>query len=113
METSLYDACQHLHKYRCHRVPCVDPDESSSVLIMMTHGDVLRYLVNHMEESRSSSDSMFDISVKDLNIGSYDDNIHVVSSETPLLSVLELLWYDTFCSLSTHTHTHTHTKQQA
>ena len=97
VETSLYDACKHLHQYRCHRVPCVDPEEESSVLIMMNHRDVLRYLVNHMEESSSASSSkMFDITLKELRIGSYGDNIHVVTSDTPLLTVLELLWYVSF-----------------
>ena len=67
------------------------------MLIMMNHRDVLRYLVNHMEESSSASSSkMFDITLKELRIGSYGDNIHVVTSDTPLLTVLELLWYVSF-----------------
>ena len=75
----------------------MDPEEESSVLIMMNHRDVLRFLVNQMEESSSASSSkMFDITLKELRIGSYGDNIHVVTSDTPLLTVLELLWYVSF-----------------
>jgi hypothetical protein len=66
------------------------------VLIMMNHRDVLRYLVNHMEESSASSSKMFDITLRELRIGSYGDHIHVVTSDTPLLTVLELLWYMSF-----------------
>lgn len=100
VSTSLYDACRHLRKYRCHRVPCVDPEEKSSVLIMMTHQDVLRYLVNHMEEKTQTTEtSRFDVTLKELNIGSYGNNIHVATSDTPLLTVLELLWYKRISSI--------------
>ncbi|CAK4506838.1 unnamed protein product [Aphanomyces euteiches] len=84
-EESLLEACQVLQHHRVHRIAIFDA-EQNSVLSILTHADILEYLVSTFREQRR----LFDQSIVELGIGTFT-NLVTIPEDTPLIHVLHTM----------------------
>jgi len=77
-DSTLYEACTMLQNYRIQWIPVLDA-ASQTCLGVMTHLEVLRYLVSEFREERR----LFDQSIKSLGIGTFKFNGEKIISARP------------------------------
>ena len=86
-DDSLYDACRTLQRFGIHRLPVVDPD-GQTCLTVLTHQSVLMHITGHYR----SNQQLFNESISDLGIGTFDvANLVTTTKDAPLRQVLDLL----------------------
>jgi len=85
-EDTLYEASKTLLQHRIHRLPIIDREESNSILYIMTHYQILYFIM----EALRDKPSVFSYSIESLGIGTYK-NVVTVLKDTPLYVVLNLL----------------------
>jgi len=83
--TTLKNACKLLHSYSVDYLPVILPDDLR-VLATITYTNVLEHLVTHFREQRR----LFDDSIYDLGIGTYE-NLATVTPDHTLAQTLKLL----------------------
>mmetsp|Transcript_10745 Transcript_10745/g.15158 ORF Transcript_10745/g.15158 Transcript_10745/m.15158 type:complete len:370 (+) Transcript_10745:108-1217(+) len=84
--TTLKHACHLLHTHSLDFLPVIIPDDMR-VLATITYTTILEHLVTHFREQRR----LFDDTVYDLNIGTYNENVVTVSHTQSLAEVLHTL----------------------
>jgi 5'-AMP-activated protein kinase regulatory gamma subunit len=84
--TTLKQACKLLHEHNLDFLPIVMP-EDMRVLACITYTNMLEHLVTHFREQRR----LFDDSIYDLHIGTYNDKLVTVSPTQSLAHALELM----------------------
>eukprot|EP00096_Caligus_rogercresseyi_P011939 TRINITY_DN4855_c0_g1_i3.p1 TRINITY_DN4855_c0_g1~~TRINITY_DN4855_c0_g1_i3.p1 ORF type:complete len:475 (+),score=155.03 TRINITY_DN4855_c0_g1_i3:1636-3060(+) len=83
-DASLYDAIRFLILNKIHRLPIIDP-KTNNVLYILTHKRLLKFLFLYIHDLPRPS--FFAKSVKELNIGSYE-NIETATYSTPIIEAL-------------------------
>ena len=86
INSTLYNACNTLHTCVLRFLPVLSPDSGGGVLAVISHIDVLNFLVAQFREQRR----LFEHSVLDLRIGTFE-NLITVPHTTPLRNVLHVL----------------------
>ena len=84
--TSLKQACLMLHRNGLDFLPIVFP-EDMRVLATVTYSNILEHVVTHFREQRR----LFDDSIYDLQIGTYNENLITIGPDRLLADALELL----------------------
>lgn len=91
-ESSLFDACRVLRDHRIHRLPVLS--NTNLLLCTLEHWQVLRFVHQHLggQESHRGppASDLFNLTLSQLRIGTYNDLVTVRQSDT-LLHVLETL----------------------
>ena len=91
--TTLKQACKLLHSHNLEFLPIVFP-EDMRVLACITYTNILEHLVSNFREQRR----LFDDSIYDLKIGTYD-NLVTVTGQHTLRHALELMHYHKLSAL--------------
>jgi len=84
--TTLKQACRQLHEHNLDFLPILMP-EDMRVLACITYTNILEHLVTHFREQRR----LFDDSIYDLRIGTYNDDLVKVAPHQSLAEALELM----------------------
>ncbi|KAI2512077.1 hypothetical protein MHU86_2365 [Fragilaria crotonensis] len=84
--TSLKQACIMLHRNGLDFLPIMFP-EDMRVLATVTYSNILEHVVTHFREQRR----LFDDSIYDLQIGTYNDALITIGPDRLLADALELL----------------------
>lgn len=84
--TSLKQACLMLHRKGLDFLPIIFP-EDMRVLATVTYSNILEHVVTHFREQRR----LFDDSIFDLHIGTYNEALVTISPDKLLVDALELL----------------------
>ena len=86
INSTLYNACNTLHTCALRFLPVISPDSGGGVLAVISHLDVLNFLVSQFREQRR----LFEHSILDLRIGTFD-NLITVPHNSLLRNVLHVL----------------------
>lgn len=84
--TSLKQACKQLHENNLDFLPIIMP-EDMRVLACITYTNILEHLVTHFREQRR----LFDDSIYDLRIGTYNEKLITVAPHQTLAEALDLM----------------------
>lgn len=86
INSTLYNACNTLHTCALRFLPVISPDSGGGVLAVISHLDVLNFLVSQFREQRR----LFEHSILDLRIGTFE-NLITVPHNSLLRDVLHVL----------------------
>ncbi|KAJ5068849.1 hypothetical protein M0811_12155 [Anaeramoeba ignava] len=85
-QTRMFDAIKQLSEKHFHRLPIIDPDSPSTILYVIKHIHVLRFVVDNLELIHPALNK----TLGEFKIGRFDSIISVTSDQ-PLIEVLRLL----------------------
>lgn len=87
-ETMCLEAIKELIAFKIHRMPVICPIENS-ILAILTHRLILRYLYDNLFSSETEFD-ILQMSIAELGIGTFT-NLTTCTMDSPLINVLETL----------------------